>query len=87
MPFASNDRSPDDPFVAAADRARPLGLCPIGMLEDFFTNHWDHDSLCSGFGCVECVSTPEDFGYLESEDEVPYLVDPTPLGVGDEIPF
>ena len=53
----------DNPFAVAAERASSLGVCPISMLEDFYTNHWDHDSMCSGFTCEECVATPEDFGY------------------------
>jgi hypothetical protein len=52
-----------DPFEDAARRAEAKGICPVNELEGFYTDHWDRDSLCSGFKCRECVATPEDFGW------------------------
>lgn len=68
---------PDD-FSIAAEEAERAGACPVGKLPEFYTSHWDFDSLCSGFGCAERVATPEDFGYAgcaaepvaEAEEEV-----------------
>ena len=74
------------PVEVAAERARALGLCPIDMLEDFYTNHWDHDSLCAGFDCRECVAAPEDLGYFEDWDDAPCLGPLAPSDDG-EMPF
>ena len=74
------------PVEAAAERARPLGICPINMLDDFYTNHWDHDSLCAGFDCRECVATPEELGCFEDWDAVPCL-EPLTTSDDEEMPF
>ena len=52
----------DDPFAIAGRDARRAGVCPVTLLDPFFSNHWDFDSLCGGFSCRECVATPEDTG-------------------------
>ena len=54
---------PGSPFEAAARDGGDAGACPVTMLDAFYTNHWDFDSLCSGFACAECVATPEDMGF------------------------
>lgn len=86
MPYASWSNPLASPFEVAAERARPLGLCPVNMLEDFYTNHWDHDSLCACFDCRECVASPEDLGYFEDWDDAPCLDSPASPG-DEEIPF
>ena len=53
------------PFEAAALEAGRKGSCPVWELEDFYTNHWDFETLCSDFGCEECVADPEDMGPTE----------------------
>ena len=58
MPF-------DSPLETARKRARELGGCPVWALEDFYTDHWDFETLCSDFGCEECVAGPEDMGPTE----------------------
>ena len=73
MPFVS-------PFEAAALRAGREGSCPVRMLEDFYTNHWGFETLCSEFRCRECVAEPGDFGPTEpwtpgtdpSSDDIPF---------------
>jgi len=55
----------DGPFEAAALEAGRKGSCPVWELEDFYTNHWDFETLCSDFGCEECVADPEDMGPTE----------------------
>ena len=73
MPFGSA-------FEAAALKAGREGSCPVWMLEDFYTNHWDFETLCSSFNCGECVAAPEDMGPTEpwapgtgpSSDEIPF---------------
>lgn len=32
--------------------------CPIDDLDDFSTEHWDVDSLCSLMACPECTAGP-----------------------------
>ena len=59
----------DDPFALAERKAGEAGVCPVTALESFFTNHWDFDSLCSGFACRECAAGPEDMGYGGSAGE------------------
>ena len=52
----------DGPFEAAALEAGRKGSCPVWELEDFYTNHWGFETLCSGFCCRECAAEPEDLG-------------------------
>ena len=44
MPFGSA-------FEAAALKAGREGSCPVWALEDFYTNHGDFETRCSGFNC------------------------------------
>lgn len=57
----------ESPFTVAARRAAEEGVCPVNLLDAFYTNHADFDSLCSEFTCRECVATPEDMGFGEWE--------------------
>lgn len=50
----------DDPFEIAERDAGRAGACPVTMLDAFFTDHWDFDSLCGGFACRGCAAEPED---------------------------
>ena len=50
-------------FDLAERSAKATGACPVTLLDAFFTEHWDFDSLCGGFSCRECVATPEDMGF------------------------
>ena len=67
------------PFEAAALEAGRKGSCPVWELEDFYTNHWDFETLCSEFRCRECVAEPEALGPTEprtpgtetSADDIP----------------
>ena len=52
----------ESPFGAAARKAGERGTCPVRELDDFYAEHWDFETLCSGFGCAECVAEPEDLG-------------------------
>ena len=52
----------DSPFELAGRDAGRIGVCPVALLDAFFTNHWDFDSLCAGFSCGKCIATPEDMG-------------------------
>ena len=74
MSYAMLNQSLIDPFEIAARKAKLEGICPISLLDDFYTNHWDCVSLCASFNCSLCVATPEDFGYTEDEREYPDLV-------------
>jgi hypothetical protein len=73
MPFGS-------PFEAAVLEAGRKGSCPVWELEDFYTNHWDFETLYSEFRCRECVAEPEDLGPTEpwtpgadsSSDDIPF---------------
>lgn len=58
----------DDPFEAASGKAAALGACPVDLLDDWYTDHWDFDSLCTGLACPKCVATPEDFGFEVDEN-------------------
>ena len=60
----------ESPFEAARRRACEAGGCPVWQLDDFYTDHWDFDTLCSDFGCAECVADPEDMGPTEPWDPV-----------------
>ena len=53
----------EDPFIRAGREAKAAGACPVTLLEAFFADHWDFDSLCVGFSCGECVAAPEDMGF------------------------
>ena len=57
----------EDPVEIAQREARARGVCPILLLDDFFTDHWDHDTLCSGFECASCVGNPLD-EYFDGDD-------------------
>ena len=70
----------DDPFETAALKAGREGSCPVWALEDFYTNHWDFETLCSEFGCKECVAEPEDLGPTD-----PWV--PDGESTPDDIPF
>lgn len=48
----------EDPVEIARREARARGVCPVTLLDDFFTEHWDHETLCSGFACTSCVGDP-----------------------------
>ena len=50
-------------FDLAGHKAMATGVCPVTLLDAFFTDHWDFDSLCAGFPCGECVAAPEDMGF------------------------
>ena len=52
----------DDAFRLAGAEAKAAGICPVNLLEAFYTNHWDFGTLCAGFACGECVATLEDIG-------------------------
>lgn len=56
---------PESPLEVARRRARKLGGCPVWQLEDFYTDHWDFETLCSEFGCAECAAGPEEMGPTE----------------------
>lgn len=57
-----------DPIKVAMVKAEKQGTCPIWLLDDFYTSHWDIPTLCSGFPCRECVADPEDLGPTEPWD-------------------
>lgn len=62
----------EDAFRLAAAEAKAAGICPVNLLEAFYTNRWDFESLCAGFACKECVATLEDIGYGNvGEDDEP----------------
>lgn len=49
----------NNPFSEAANKARQAGLCPILLLDEFYTNHWDIETLCSELTCIECLGVSE----------------------------
>ena len=53
----------DQQFDLASRKAKETGACPVTLLDAFFANHWDFDSLCAGFSCRKCVAVPEDMGF------------------------
>ena len=53
----------NDTFLTARREAERSGICPVLLLEDFYTEHWDFDALCGEFGCKTCVADPEDMGW------------------------
>ena len=71
---------PESPFETAARKAGERVTCPVWQLEDFYTDDSDLETLCSGFGCGECVAEPEDLGPTEpwtpgadpSSDDMPF---------------
>jgi len=34
--------------------------CPVGGLDEFYTNHWDFETLCLEMHCKVCTADPED---------------------------
>ena len=76
----------DETFRLAEAEAKAAGICPVNLLEDFYTNHWDFGTLCAGFACGECVATLEDIGYgnVGEGDEPPSRIE---LEDDWEIPF
>lgn len=60
----------EDAFRSPATEAKAAGICPVNLLEAFYTNHWDFESLCAGFACKECVATLEDIGYGDVGEDV-----------------
>lgn len=75
-----------DEFRLAEAEAKAAGICPVNLLEAFYTNHWDFETLCTGFACRECVATLEDIGYSAAGEEMePALT--TELDGDWEIPF
>ena len=73
-----------DRFATARHGALKAGICPVLLLDDFYTEHWDFGTLCREFGCKTCVAEPEDMGCPVS-DEV--TVDSLTVEEGCEIPF
>ena len=49
--------------------ARKAKVCPVSMLDEYSSNHWDFCALCAEFNCKECVATPEDFGYSNTNEQ------------------
>ena len=60
--------------------------CPIDGLDDFYTNHWDVDSLCSLMACPECTAEPGE-GALWWLGESPPDGPPPEAGAHDGVPF
>lgn len=71
----------EGPFEKASRQARAGGVCPVALLEGFFTDHWTFDELCSGFDCGACVATDEDMGFAGEPGR------PADPGEGWKIPF
>lgn len=46
----------DDVFGRASEEGWLRGECPVLLLPDFYTNHWDFWALCGSFGCDDCVA-------------------------------
>ena len=74
----------ENPFDLAAREGSQAGVCPVWLLDAFFTNHTAFDELCSEFACKVCVATDEDMGFGGE----PWLPSAQPSDEGDwEIPF
>ena len=73
------DQDPLEPVMA---KARELGRCPVGLVDEFTSEHWDAFEICSWFECESCVATPDDFGCAEGA----YSIGPDEE-TGGEIPF
>lgn len=65
----SDLRWASDPLEPVRRQALELGLCPIGLVDEFTSEHWDVCEICSWFDCEVCVATPEDFGFGGSQDD------------------
>ena len=59
--------------------------CPIDSLEEFFTSHWDVDSLCELMACRECTAEPGE-GLLWSMP-LPPREPAAEAELGGDIPF
>ena len=57
----------EDPVEIASREARARGVCPVTLLDDFFAEHWDHETLCSGFDCPRCAGDPMDDCFAEDD--------------------
>ena len=53
----------ENPFDIAARKGSQEGVCPVWLLDAFFTNHTGFDELCAEFACKICVATDEDMGF------------------------
>lgn len=51
-------------LVAARERARAEGLCPVEPLPESCANHWDLFELCRGLGCRGCACTYEELAEM-----------------------
>ena len=57
-----------DPFERAWAEAAELGVCPVCLVEGFYKETCDFDTLCDAFECDECVATPEDMGWRPDDE-------------------
>ena len=74
----------ENPFDIAEREGGKAGVCPVTLLDGFFTNHTAFDELCSESSCRECVATDEDMGFGGD----PWLPSAQPSDEEDwEIPF
>ena len=74
----------ENPFGVAEREGAERGVCPVTLLDEFFTNHTAVDELCAEFSCKECIATDEDMGFGGE----PWLPSAQPSDGGDwEIPF
>ncbi|MBQ2631632.1 MAG: hypothetical protein IJG13_18300 [Kiritimatiellae bacterium] len=61
--------------------------CPMESLPEFYSEHWDVESLCAMSNCVECTAEPGE-GILwhlacPPPDDTPSVI----AGDYDDIPF
>ena len=54
FPRDPNETMQDRVELAAA-AGRNSGVCPIDLLDDLFTNHWDIEEVCSWFEGTVCT--------------------------------
>ena len=52
----------ENPFGVAEREGAERGVCPVTLLDEFFTNHTAFDEICAEFACKICVATDEDMG-------------------------
>lgn len=78
---------PDNPFDLAQRSALRIGVCPVELLDDFFTNHTTFDELCSYFTCKTCVAMLGDDGICSSDISVRSPVNLLDQGDDQYIPF
>ena len=57
---ARHRSAPPDDIDIAARAATRQGVCPIRLLDDFYTDHWVTEELCHAFVCDGCVADPGD---------------------------